>query len=369
MGHPASPKAKYGKNKQKRNDCPQVAVGMAFDEHGFALAHEVFAGNIADTKTLLCMLERLGLGESDLKPMVILDAGFASEANLQFLEERGCSYIINITRGSRTKYAESFEKEVFSQLPGRSSDRKVEVKRIPDPKNENRNLVLCRNTQGRKKEQAMLSNAESRFLKDGASLQKGIEQGRLKQPDVIHRHIGAFLKKHPRVSRYYGAKVQGKTLILKRKDEKIDSALSLCGDYVLKTDKNMEAHTLWELYMTLLEAEKGFRLLKGSLGLRPNFHQLENRVEGHIFISVLAYHLLRSIGYQLETAGDQREWKTVRRLLRTHVVMTVRFPTQQGSLITIRKPSRPDTEQEQVYKLLGIKWNKIYPAQKKEFNP
>ena len=47
-----NPKAKHGKNKQKRNDCRQVAVGMAFDEHGFALAHEVFEGNIADTQTL-----------------------------------------------------------------------------------------------------------------------------------------------------------------------------------------------------------------------------------------------------------------------------------------------------------------------------
>ena len=46
-----NPKAKHGKNKQKRNDCRQVAVGMAFDEKGIPLRHEVFEGNMADTKT------------------------------------------------------------------------------------------------------------------------------------------------------------------------------------------------------------------------------------------------------------------------------------------------------------------------------
>jgi transposase len=78
-----NPKAKHGKNRQKRNDCRQVAVGMAFDENGFPLAHEVFEGNIADTKTLRRILARLALPEAGgLKPVVILDAGFASAQNL-----------------------------------------------------------------------------------------------------------------------------------------------------------------------------------------------------------------------------------------------------------------------------------------------
>ena len=83
-----NPKAKHGKNKQKRNDCRQVAVGMAFDENGFPLAHEVFEGNISDTKTLRLILARLALPEIGLKPVVILDAGFASAENLARSEER-----------------------------------------------------------------------------------------------------------------------------------------------------------------------------------------------------------------------------------------------------------------------------------------
>ena len=110
-------------------------------------------------------------------------------------------------------------------------------------------------------------------------------------------------------------------------------------------------------------------MLKSTLGLRPNFHQLEKRVDGHIFISVLAYHLLRWIGYRLETSGDRREWRSLRRLLRTHVVATTRLPLKDGSEVLIRKPSEPDAEQARVYALLGIDWKRAFPPQKMIMTP
>ena len=128
----------------------------------------------------------------------------------------------------------------------------------------------------------------------------------------------------------------------------------------------MDAGTLWGLYMTLLEAEKGFRMLKGSLGLRPNFHHLEKRVDGHIFITVLAYHLLRWIGYHLETSGETREWRTLRRLLSTHVLLTTRIPLENGRTVLVRKPSHPDDEQQRIYNMLGADWKKAFPSTKAE---
>ena len=359
-----NPKAKYGKNKQKRNDCRQVAVGMAFDENGFPLAHEVFEGNVADTKTLKTILGRLALNQDGLKPVVILDAGFASAANLQMLKEAGYSYLINITRGSRKKYADDFSAKDFEPLPGRADNQQVEVKKITDPEDPESVLVLCRSAQRRLKESAMISTAEQRFLTGLGRLQARIAKGKLKRIILIERAIGALLKKHPKVARYYELTHEGGILCAERHDGALDAALELCGDYVLKTDHSMDAAELWQLYMTLLRAEEGFSSLKGSLGLRPNYHQLENRVEGHIFISVLAYHLLCWVGYQLTQNGDSRDWKTVRRLLRTHSLVTTRLPLKDGGVIEIRKPSLPDTEQAVVYRHLGIDWKQAAPARK-----
>ena len=375
----ANPKAKFGKNKQKRNDCRQVAIGMAFDEHGLPLAHEVFEGNMADTSTLEAMLERLDIRDEStpgLKPVVILDAGFASKDNLDLLKKRGYHYLINITRGSRTKYASFFEKETFQELPGRAADQKVEVKKITDPEDKDSRLLLCRSAQRRLKEVAMISKAEERYLKDLAALQTRIAEGRLKAPDKIEQAIGSLQKKHPRVRRFYqlshhpGAKIGKKTspgeLCARRHDDDMTAALGLCGDYVLKTDKDLGAPELWNLYMTLLRAENGFKMLKSSLGLRPNFHQTGERVEGHIFISILAYHLLCWIQQRLAEAGDTRDWKTLRRLLGTHSIVTTRLPLKDGRTINLRKATVPDAAQTHVYKLLGINWKTACPPRKTE---
>jgi len=359
-----NPKAKHGKNKQKRNDCRQVAVGMAFDENGFPLAHEVFEGNIADTKTLRRILARLALPEAGLKPVVILDAGFASKENLALLRELGYSYLINITRGSRQKYADEFAASGFELLPDRAENQQVEVRKITDPEDPESVLVLCRSAQRRLKEVAMISTAEQRFLKDSGRLQERIAKGKLKREALIERSIGALLKKHPRVGRFYQLRHEHGALQVERDDQRIQAAMELCGDYVIKTDHRLTGPGLWQLYMTLLRAEEGFGALKGALGLRPNFHQLEERVEGHIFISVLAYHLLCWVGHLLTQSGDLRDWQTLRRLLRTHSVVTTRLPLADGRVIEVRKPSQPDAEQALVYQRLGIDWKKACPARK-----
>lgn len=357
-------KARYGKNKQKRNDCPQVAVGMAFDEHGLPLAHEVFEGNIADTKTLVGWLDRLKIKDECLKPVVILDAGFASKANITLLKERGYSYLINITRASRSKYADSFANESFEALPGRSQESKVEVKKIDDPEDSDSHLVLCRSALRGQKEVAMLSRAEARFLADLQALTTRIEKGQLKKASKIERSIGSLKKKHPKVNRFYKLELREGALCSERNDEKMQEALGLCGNYVLKTDKTLPADQLWKLYMTLLQAESGFRMLKSSLGLRPNYHQLGERVDAHIFISVLAYHLLMWVRHQLQVAGDTRDWRTIRRLLSTHSLVSTILPLKDGRVLQIRKPSVPDAEQARVFQLLGIDWKGEVPSKK-----
>lgn len=362
---PSNPKAARGKNKQRRNDCLQVAVGMAFDEYGFSLAHEVFEGNMADSKTLGCMLDRLSaVADRRQKPVAILDAGIATADNLQMLRNRGYAYLVNITRGSRARYAEYFDQPGFESLPGRDDDEQVEVKSMADPDRPEDQLILCRSMKRREKERAMISTAEKRFLKDAEALRKRVAQGRLKDATKIDKAIGRMAQKHPRVSRFYRVDFADPALRIERKESELAQAYELCGDYVLRTERTFAADTLWHLYMTLLKAEEGFKMLKGTLGLRPNFHQKEHRVEGHIFISVLAYHLLCWIRAKTEAAGDRRTWRTLRRMLRTHCLATTRFPLKDGRIVSMRKASAPDEGQIQIYGMLGINWRNAYRPRK-----
>ena len=107
--------------------------------------------------------------------------------------------------------------------------------------------------------------------------------------------------------------------------------------------------------MTLTRVEAGVRALKSVLGLRPIFHQREDRCEGHIFITVLAYHLLHWVEYMLQSSGDRRSWPTIRRLLQTHSYTTIVYPAPRATR-SIRAPGVPDEAQQQIYATLGINW-------------
>ena len=89
-------------------------------------------------------------------------------------------------------------------------------------------------------------------------------------------------------------------------------------------------------------------------------------MDGHVFISVLAYHLLSWVRQRFEASGDAREWTTIRRLLCTHSLVTTSLRLTDGRIINIRKPSVPDAEQALVYKILGIDWKSAFPTVKTE---
>ncbi len=238
-----------------------------------------------------------------------------------------------------------------------------------DGKPKKEQVVFCRSGARKEKEKAIITLAERRFLEQLEGLNKRIESGRLKNVDKIQRAIGRILSKNPRVAQYY--KVEYKKgdsigqeikyrLEYKRDDCKYHSNEELLGCYVLRTDlMELTASELWQLYMTLSYAEEGFEILKSDLGLRPNFHQIEDRVDGHIFITVLSYQLLRFILHTLKMAGDNRCWLTIKRIMESHCYATVIVPTKKGIVYRLRKPGQPELCQMEIYKHFNIDMNKL----------
>ena len=104
----------------------------------------------------------------------------------------------------------------------------------------------------------------------------------------------------------------------------------------------------------LTRLENAFRDLKSSLGLRPVNHHKEERVDGHVFISILAYHLLHFIEYKLRQKGIKSRWSTIRRVLRTHTYSTIQLPTINGGVINVRKAGIPEGVHVEIYKNLKV---------------
>ena len=132
-------------------------------------------------------------------------------------------------------------------------------------------------------------------------------------------------------------------------------ALRLDGAYLLKTDrKDLTAEEAWRLYILLTRVEDAFRDMKSPLSERPIFHQLQHRVETHIFLCVLAYHLLISIETAFLDQAIHTSWATLREQLSTHQVVTAVLPTTDGDLLKIRRATTPEPQHRLIYRVLAI---------------
>jgi len=132
-------------------------------------------------------------------------------------------------------------------------------------------------------------------------------------------------------------------------------AKTLDGSYMLRTDRiDMSDDDIWRTYSLLTRCENAFRNMKSPLRERPIFHQLKKRVETHIFLCILAYHLLVAIEKTLLDQGIHISWGTIKNKLKTHQVATVILPTTSGEILKIRRGLNPEPQHLEIYKNLGI---------------
>ena len=138
-------------------------------------------------------------------------------------------------------------------------------------------------------------------------------------------------------------------------EDKKARAMKLDGSYLLKTDRqDLSAEEIWRTYILLTRVEDAFRDLKSPLMERPIFHHLEHRTQTHIFLCVLAYHLLTAIEHRFLQAGIHTSWRTLREHLSTHHVATIVLPTTGRRVLKIRKATTPEPVHHQIYATLRI---------------
>jgi len=370
----ANPKAKRGYSRDHRPDCKQVLIGLAVNRDGFPLAHEVFAGNRHDSTTLDEMLtaldKRVGLQPGQT---VVVDRGMSGEENVKRIVARKLHYVVAEPYGARSDWVEEFE----------NHEDFVEVKRETSPTNPFQHKstiqvkmrqaggeihVLCLSSERQEKDRAIRQAHEKRLLVDLEKLAKRVAKGKGKgtKPAEVLESIGRLKERYSRVARYYRMEYDSEKKVFHHSldEAKRARAEKLDGSYLLKTDRqDLTADEAWRIYTLLTRAEAAFRTLKSPLGERPIFHHKEGRVEAHIFVCVLAYHLLISIEKTLLVAGVHTSWATVRETLKTHQINTVVLPADGGLVLRIRQGSTPEPVHRELYQKLRI-GSEIVPPRK-----
>lgn len=372
------PKAKRGYSRDHRPDCKQVVVGLVIGREGFPRAHEIFEGNTQDRQTLATMLEllekRVGLPEGST---IVVDRGMAFPENIAELRRRKLHYVVAAAQKERDRLLAEFETvdgfvEVVRQPSPRNPGQKKSSVRVKAHPSDNELLILCISQERVEKDRAIRAKQEGRFLRDVARLQARIQNGRLKKEIKIGEAMGRLKERYPRVARYYSLTFDAKARQLKNEPDepKREVAASLDGSYLLRTDRqDLAADEGWRIYGALTRAENAFRCMKSPLCERPIFHHLEHRMESHIFLCVLAYHLLVAIETTLLRQEIHTSWATVRDLLATHEIATIVLPTDQNGVLRIRRSATPEPDHKVLYEALGVPTEIIRPVKTWERNP
>lgn len=350
-----------GHSKEKRTDCPLVTLALMLDSSGFPKCSRVFEGNISEPVTLKKMIksmERKKVFPEMLEPSkatIVMDAGIATEDNIEWLKKNGYPYIVV----SRKRHREFNEGEAV--MVKQDQDGTVKAQKVIDSENDEV-LLYCHSTKREKKEQAINDRFTIRFEEALTKLDSGLNKKRcLKKYDKVLEKIGRLKQQYSKASKHYKIEVS--------KDEKSGAAVKIVwvrqpstdtkdglpGVYCLRTSHSeLDEDALWHTYTMLTDLEAVFRSLKSELGMRPVFHQITKRVTGHLFISVLAYHLIHSIRYRLKEADITSSWSVLRKQLTGQNRVTISMQCKNNEVVHVRKSTRPEPRQQIIYSALGV---------------
>ncbi|MGD1103240.1 MAG: IS1634 family transposase, partial [Terriglobia bacterium] len=366
-----NPQAKRGYSRDKRRDGKQVRVGLVLDRDGFPQAHEIFEGHRQDRTTAKEMLDTLEK-RVGRKPgaTVVVDRGMAYEEDLAEIRAHGYHYLVAGRQPERNAWRDDFEAEgdweevirtPSPRHPGQEKSQ-VRIKRRPKGKEV---YLLCLSEGRKEKDRAIRETQELRLKKDWEKLKARVEKGQLQEAKKIYQAIGRLQERYPRVARYYRLDydAEQKALTWQEDGEKKAVAAKLDGGYVLKTDHpDLTADEIWRTYLLLTRVEAAFRAMKSPLAERPIFHHLERRTPTHLFLCVLAYHLLVAIEKRFLDAGVHTSWWTLRQQLSTHQVVTVVLPTGDGRALKIRKGTTPEPVHRNIYSTLQVPTEVMRPV-------
>jgi transposase len=344
--------AKHGRSKEKRNDCPLVVFTGVINAEGFIRHSRIYEGNMPDTETLEDMIADLSKHRGTAnKQTIVIDAGIATEENLELIKSKGYDYVC-VSRKRLKDYPVSTATNKVIQLTDREKN-KVELSVFRHPKYDD-TWMYVQSEAKRTKEQSMESKLTERFVEDIEGIKQALsKKGGTKKLESVHERIGRAKERHKRISGQYEIEVNQQNGIVldinwKKKNNPVNSEKSN-GVYFIRTSyQNPDEKQLWQIYNTIREVESTFRCLKSDLQIRPVYHQKDERIESHIYLTILAYQLVNTIRYMLKSSNIHYDWNNILRIMSTQTIQTIELPTDKKT-IHLRKPAKPIKEVELIY--------------------
>ena len=375
---PEGDKRRFGYSRDKRSDCVQVVIALIVTPEGFPMAYEVMSGNTSDKTTLAGFLEKIQKQYGKAQRLWLMDRGIPTEETLEVMRKSDppVQYLVGTPKGRLS----GMEKE-FLEKSWQQAREGVEVKMLPQ---EGELYVLAKSQDRISQERAMrprklkwlwkrlreLSEMKltlkEMFLKLGAAQHEAFQAWRLIEVNVSEKEEPAPTaqpgnespsaassrespdpgqKKNKAKGKKPPKKEKEAVLTYKLRKDKLRKVRRREGKYLLRTNlKETDPAKLWSLYMVLVTVEQAFRNLKGDMAIRPIYHQKEERVEAHIFLSFLAYCLHVTLSRRLASLAPGLTARSVLEKFEALQMVDVKIPTADGKELILTRYTNPEDD-------------------------
>ena len=314
---------KCGFSKDGKHSCPQIFLGLLVASGGNPIGYEIYEGNISEGHTMIPLIRKLASRFGFDKPIVVADAGLLSKANIEELTKDGYQYIL----GARPKSESEKVKERILSLGMKYGDV-VEIEKDGGVR-----LVLSCTERRAKKD----AHNRQRGL---ARLQKKMASGRLTKQNINNRGYNKYLKMEGEV-----------TISINMERYEADAAWDGIKGYL--TNTTLEKGEVIANYSNLWFIERAFRMNKFDLAVRPIYHRLRNRIEGHICICFTAYTIMLELERMLKAAKSEITIYRAQELVKNMYAITYTLPKSKQ---TKRVYLGMDEEQSELCRLVVPGW-------------
>ncbi len=348
--------ARFGRSKEKRGDARLVVLAVVVNSEGFLKYSQIFEGNIADSKTLEKIIAELSARTSstERRPVVVLDAGIATEDNLKLLKKNNFDYMC-VSRSGMNKYTVDTESK-----PVKIVDKKQQPLILQKVKVEGSTDTWLRVHSAAKalKESGMNSRFSERFEQGLTQIKEGLgKKGGVKKQEKVWERMGRLKTKYQSIHKYYDisteANKKGMVTNITWAQKPVEKKE---GYYLLRTTLDQKDEQVqWTIYNTIREIEATFRVLKTDLDLRPVYHKTDIAAMAHLHLGLLAYWVVNTIRYQLKQKGINNEWRDIVRIMNSQKIVTTTMNNDYDQQIIIRQCSEPTDQVSKIYTALKFK--------------
>jgi len=350
------PIARHGYNRDGRSDCRQVVIALVVTPDGLPLAYEVLAGNTTDKTTLREFLAKIERMYGKARRTWVMDRGIPTEATLREMRQAGTQYLVGTPRSMLGKLDQQFADKPWHQVH--------ESMQVKLAQHEGEFYVLAHSDQRQLKEKAMHRRRFKAYGRGLHALRRRCRKGcrsRIKRDTLLGR-LAVLKQAAGRMSAAITVHVpeEGQRPTTENFRFELNAGFSRetlerDGSYILRSNAiQSDATTVWSMYMQLVWIESAFKSMKSDLAIRPIFHQVQPRVEAHLFVAFMGYCLMAALRKHLEPAAPGLSPKAVLEQLGAIKMVDVCLPTSDGRWLIMPRHTEPEPEQQMLLEKLGL---------------